>query len=367
MPATRAKDYYAILGVSEKASDSEIKKAYRKLAKRYHPDANPDDPAAAEKFKEINEAHHTLSDPKRRGQYDQLRKFGGFGGFGPEGPWARAGPGGAPGFEFDLSDFGLGDLFSSIFDFGRGRRARAGPLRGRDVEYVAEIAFRTAARGGRITITVPLREGCATCGGAGSRPGTKPTRCPRCGGSGSVTVGQGAFTVKRTCPACAGQGELPGEPCPACGGTGARRVDREVNLTVPAGVDSGSKVRLRGQGEPGAQGGPAGDLIIVFQVQPDRFFRREGLDLSCTVPINVAQAALGSKVKVRTVDGGRVLLTIPPGTQSGTRFRIRGAGVESAGRRGDLYVEVRVTVPEKLDDRSRELIKQLAEAEGLKY
>lgn len=363
MPATQVKDYYAILGVSEDASQDEIKKAYRKLAKRYHPDANPDEPSAAERFKEVSEAYHTLSDPNRRRQYDQIRRFGSFGPF-----EAGVGGGGGGPFEFDPGEFGgLGDLFSSIFDFGRGARARRGPARGRDVEYVAEIAFRTAARGGEASLTVPLSELCTACGGTGGRAGTTPTPCSRCGASGSVTVGRGAFTFKRPCPTCLGRGELVGDPCPACRGSGARRVGRRVQLAVPPGVDTGSKVRLRGQGEPGASGAPPGDLIVTFQVLPDPFFRREGRDVYCTIPLNVAQAALGSKVRVRTVDGGQVLLTIPPGTQSGTKFRIPGAGIEKDGRRGDQYVEVRVTVPDKLDERGKELIRRFAEAEGLRH
>lgn len=366
MAATRTKDYYQILGVSEEASAADIKKAYRKLAKQYHPDANRDDPKAADRFKEVSEAYTVLSDPEKRKQYDSMRQFTAFEGFGrgqPEG--AARGRGG--GFSFDDVGFGgLGDLFSSIFDFGRGRR-RPTRERGRDVEFTVEVSFRMAARGGQMTVTIPVTEECATCDGSGARPGTRPTQCPECGGSGRQSSKQGDFSISRPCPACYGRGEIATDPCPSCQGTGQVRSRRRVNLRVPSGVETGSRVRLTGLGERGPGGGPPGDIIIRFEVKPDRFFRRRGLDLHCTVPINVAQATLGSKVRVRTVDGKHVVLKIPPGTQSGTRFRIPNLGVEKNGRRGDQYVEVTITVPEKLDDRSRELIQELAQLEKMKY
>jgi molecular chaperone DnaJ len=363
MAATRTKDYYQTLGVSEDASAAEIKKAYRKLAKQYHPDANRDDPTAAERFKEISEAYQVLSDPEKRKQYDQMRQYASFGGLGGEPGADRAGRS----FSFDDVGFGgLGDLFSSIFDFGRGRR-RTRPERGRDVEFVVEVPFRTAARGGQMTVTVPVTEECATCEGTGARPGTQPTQCPECGGSGRTSARQGGFAISRPCPACYGRGEIATDPCTSCRGTGQVRSRRRVNLKVPAGVETGSRVRLTGLGERGPGGGAPGDIVVRFEIKPDRFFRRRGLDLYCTVPINVAQAMLGSKVRVRTVDGKRVMLRIPPGTQSGTKFRIPGMGIEKNGRRGDQYVEVTITVPEELDDRSRDQLRDLAEREGLKY
>jgi molecular chaperone DnaJ len=363
MAGATTKDYYQILGVSEDASPEAIKKAYRKLAKQYHPDANPDDPTAAERFKEISEAYAVLSDPEKRRQYDRMRKFTPF----EEFPAGMGEPGGrARGFSFeDLG--GLGDLFSSIFDFGRGRQRRRAAQRGRDVEYAVEIPFRTAARGGHITITVSVTEECATCDGSGARPGTTPTRCPECRGTGMRSFGQGAFTINRPCPACFGRGEIATDPCPSCGGTGQVTSQRRVNLRVPTGVETGSRVRLSGMGERGPGGGPPGDLIVKFDVKKDPFFRRRGLDVYCTVPINVAQAMLGSKLRVRTIDGKRVLLRIPPGTSSGTKFRLPKMGIQKDGRVGDQYVEVKIVVPEVLDERSKELIKEFAEREGIKY
>lgn len=376
MPTATSKDYYQILGISEKADAGEIKKAYRKLAKQYHPDANRNDPRAAERFKEIGEAYAVLSNAEKRTQYDRMRRMGPFAGFGGAG--AGAGAGGAGGFgpmgaggRFTMEDLGdiggLGDLFSSIFDFGRKRKPRAGPERGADVEYTVEISFETAARGGSIAVTVPVTDECAACGGTGAEPNTRTTVCPECGGSGTVSFGQGGFAVNRPCPACYGRGQIPTQRCHACGGAGQVRQERQIRLKVPSGVDTGSKLRLSGQGERGRSGGSAGDLLITFQVRPDRFFRRKGLDVNCTVPVNIAQAALGSKIRVRTVDGKRVSIRIPPGTQSGTRFRVAGQGIERSGKRGDQYVQVKITVPETLDEHEQRLMREFAEAADLRY
>jgi molecular chaperone DnaJ len=370
---TATKDYYKTLGVAENASTEEIKRAYRKLAKQYHPDANPDDATVADRFKEVSEAYSVLSDEKKRAQYDDMRRYGG--GFGPGGfGRGTAQPGSAQqrpgGFSFEEMEFGgLGDLFSSIFDRGRrrgGARPR-GPQRGETVEYAVEISFAQAARGGKIPVTVPVTEECTTCAGSGARPGTTPTACPECGGSGTISFGQGGFMVNRPCPACYGRGAIATDPCPACAGQGQAQRTRTLEVNVPAGVDTGSKLRLSGQGGQGPAGGPPGDLILTFRVRPDRFFTREGLDVHCTVPINVAQAMLGSRVKVRTVDGKGVVLKIPPGTQNGTRFRIRGQGVRKAGKQGDQFVRVNVTVPERLDAEGEELVRKLAETAELPY
>lgn len=375
MATATSKDYYQILGVSEKADASEIKKAYRKLAKQYHPDANQNDPKAAERFKEVGEAYAVLSEPAKRKQYDQMRRMGPFmrsgrGGAGTGGmDFGGAGPGGE--FRFSMDDLGdiggLGDLFSSIFDFGRKRKPRTGPERGGDVEYTVELPFERAARGGTISITVPVTEECAACGGTGAAPGTRTVVCTECSGTGTVSFGQGGFAVNRPCPACYGRGQIPAQPCPACSGSGQVRQERRIRLKVPAGVDTGSKLRLSGQGERGGGGGAAGDLLITFRVEPHRFFRRKGLDVHCTVPVNIAQAALGSRIRVRTVDGRKVALKIPAGTQSGTKFRIPGQGIEKGGQRGHQYVQVKITVPEKLDPDEERLMREFADAAELKY
>jgi len=360
MPATR--DYYQVLGVGEKASAAEIKKAYRRLAKQYHPDANPNDPQAAERFKEISEAHAVLSDANRRKQYDAMRRLGAFA---PRGGARGPAGAGAPRMEdLDLGGFGglggLGDLFSSIF--GKKREER-----GESVEISVSIPFKVAGLGGQVTVNVPTTDACPTCGGSGAAPGASVSTCGECQGRGTVTFGQGGFAVSRPCPACRGRGKVASKPCPTCGGQGDVKTERKLLITVPAGSDSGTRVRLKGQGGRAAKGAPAGDLIITFEVEPDRFFRREGLNLLCTVPINVAQAALGSRLRVRTLDGKRVVLRVPAGTQSGRKFRIKGQGIEKNGRRGDQLVEVQVAVPERLTPEAEEALKAFAERAGLRY
>jgi molecular chaperone DnaJ len=370
--ATAAKDFYKLLGVAENASADEIKKAYRKLAKQYHPDANPDNPSAADRFKEISEAYSVLSDDDKRKQYDQVRKYGGVGGMSGFGGFGgRTGQTGGASGSINMDDLGgmggFGDLFSSIFDFGKKRGRAQGPQRGQTVEFAVDIPFETAARGGKLPISVPMVETCTTCHGSGAAPGTTPITCPECHGSGQVTFGQGGFAVSRPCPQCMGKGTIPATPCPTCHGQGQIRETRTVQVSVPAGVDSGSKLRLSGQGEPGVAGGARGDLILTFRVLPHRFFSRDGLDVDCTVPINLAQATLGSKIKVRTVDGKHVVLKVPPGTQSGTRFRIKGQGIEKGGRRGDQMVEVKITVPKALDDEEEKLMREFARVAELKF
>jgi molecular chaperone DnaJ len=270
--------------------------------------------------------------------------------------------------DFDIGGLGgLGDIFSSMFGSGAARAGTAGarprgPQRGQDVETSLEIDFRTAAQGAKVPVELDLNEECATCHGTGAAPGAKMQTCPECNGRGTISFGQGGFAVQRPCPVCLGRGQVPTERCPTCAGSGEVRTRKKVTITVPAGVDSGTKIRLKGQGARGPQGGPPGDLLITFQVRPDRFYRREGLDLIAPVPINIAQATLGSKISVRTLDGKRVRVTIPPGTTSGKRFRVRGQGIERDGSKGDLIVEVQVTVPEKLTPEQEEAMKKFAES-----
>src|SRR5689334_3016096 len=374
------KDFYAVLGVSASASQDEIKKQYRKLAARYHPDKNPNDAKAADRFKEISEAYQVLGDADRRKQYDQMRQLGAFGGFGGGArPGARPGAGapGAGGFpgggNFRFEDFdigglgGLGDIFSSMFGGANtgGARARSrGPERGQDVEMQLTVPFRQAALGDKVTVELEVNEECPTCHGSGAAPGAKLQTCPECNGRGTISFGQGGFAVQRPCPVCLGRGQVPTERCPTCGGSGEVRTRKKVMITVPAGVDDGTKIRLKGQGARGQKGGPAGDLLITFNVKPDRFYRREGLDLIAPVPITIPQATLGSKISVKTLDGKKVTIRIPAGTASGKRFRVRGQGIERDGSRGDLIVEVSVQVPDKLTPEQEEAMRRFAEAMG---
>jgi molecular chaperone DnaJ len=375
------KDYYAVLGVPASATQDEMKKQYRKLAAKHHPDKNPNDPKAAERFKEISEAYQVLGDADKRKQYDQMRQLGAFGGFGggnrarPGGPGAPGGAGAPGGQSFRFEDFdigglgGLGDIFSSMFGGGQGARgARArGPERGQDVETALQIPFRTAALGGKVPVELEVNEECATCHGSGAAPGAKLQTCPECNGRGTISFGQGGFAVQRPCPMCLGKGTVPSERCATCGGSGEVRVRKKMMITVPQGVDTGTKIRLKGQGGRGARNGPAGDLLITFQVELDRFFKREGLDLVAPVPINIAQATLGSKISVKTLDGKRVAIKIPPGTANGKRFRVRGHGIAKDDHTGDLIVQMDVSVPEKLTEEQEKAMKEFAEAGGLKY
>jgi molecular chaperone DnaJ len=370
------KDYYQVLGVPEAATVDEIKKAFRRLAKQYHPDRNPNHAQAADRFKEINEAHDVLSDPEKRKKYDTLRRYGAFAGAGrrgggPGGPGGGGGMSGGPfqgsgGAEFDLSDLGsfggLGDLFSSIF--GRRGGAGAGRLDEEDeIEAAVSIPFRVAALGGKVPVTLPMTEVCPTCGGNGAAPGATVSTCPECKGSGTISFGQGGFAVQRPCPVCRGKGKVPSQRCPTCNGSGDVTVQKRLVITVPPGTDDGTRLRLKGQGTKGK-----GDVVVVLQVEPDRFFRREGaLDVVGVVPINLAQALLGSKIKVKTLEGRRVVLKIPPGTQHGQKFRIPAQGIERNGRRGDLYVEVHVTMPERLTPEQEAALKAFAEKSGMKY
>ena len=368
------KDFYSVLGVSSSATQDEIKKAYRKLAKKYHPDANASDQKAAERFKEISEANNVLGDPEKRKQYDDMRRLGAFdglGGFGSRSSRPGARPGAQTGFQdFDIGGLGgLGDLFSSMFGGAGGRQStrKSGPEKGQSIEVSLDIPFRTAARGGKVPIELEVTEECVTCHGSGAAPGAQLKVCPECNGRGSVSFGQGGFAVNRPCPVCLGRGQVPTEPCPTCRGTGEIRARRKVLINVPSGVDTGSKIRLKGQGGKGSANGPPGDLIITFNVLPDPFYRRDGLDVIATIPLNIAQATLGTKISVKTLDGKKVAIRIPPGTPSGKRLRVKGQGIEKGGKSGDLIVEVSISVPSNLTEEQERMMKEFAEAGGLKY
>lgn len=375
----QTKDFYATLGVSSSASQDEIKKAYRKLAKKYHPDANANDTKAGERFKEISEANNVLGDPAKRKQYDEMRRLGafdggGFGGFGGARPARGAGArGGTQSINFEEFDIGglggLGDLFSSMFGGGEARQSSRprGPEKGQTIEVSLDIPFRTAARGGKVPIELEVSEECNTCHGTGAAPGAQLKICPECNGRGVISFGQGGFAVNRPCPVCLGKGQIPTEPCPTCRGTGEVRARRKVLINVPPGVDTGSKIRLKGQGGKGNANGPPGDLVITFNVLPDKFYRRDGLDVIATVPLNIAQATLGTKISVRTLDGKKVAIKIPPGTPSGKRFRVRGQGIQKGDKKGDLIVEVSIQVPDKLSEEQERMMKEFAQSGGMKY
>lgn len=354
-----AKDYYQTLGVPLDADADRIKKAYRALARENHPDANPDDPGAEERFKEVSEAYRVLSDPEQRQRYDRMRKAGsaGFGGFRGRGPAGRGGGGWQQVNLEDLEDLeGLGggafsDLFSSIFGgrMGGGPRRGPEPRKGPDRQVDVRISFEVAARGGKVTIRVPMEETCPRCEGRGNEPGTPVQTCPQCGGSGQISLVQGGFAVQRPCPRCYGRGTLVETPCRECHGEGTVTRRRQVKVRVPAGTEAGERIRMRGKGEPGVAGGPPGDLFLTVRIKPDSFFRRDGLDIHCTVPIGVSQAMGGTKIRVRTIHDQKVELTVPPGTQGGTRLRLKGQGIEKGDRVGDQFVEIQIRVPDVSD------------------
>ena len=352
MAPTAKRDYYEVLGAPRGASEQEIKSAYRKLALKHHPDRNPGDKGAEERFKEAAEAYGVLGDPEKRRRYDAFGHAG------------VGGASGAPGFDPTIfADFG--DILGDFFGFGDlfGRRGRGGPRRGADLRYNLELTFEEAAFGTETQIQIPRAETCSTCAGKGSAPGSEPTACAACGGTGQVTFQQGFFSVARTCGRCRGSGRVISSPCKQCSGEGHVTVERKIQLKIPAGVDTGSQLRISGEGEVGMAGGPPGDLYVVVRVEEHAFFRRDGTSLFCEVPLSLTQAALGASIEVPTPDGdGHAKVTVPEGTQTGTTFRIRGRGVPQLGSkgRGDLHVTVRVIVPTRLTSEQRKLLEQLA-------
>ncbi len=353
-----AKDYYDILGVEKNASDEDIKKAFRKLALKYHPDKNPGDKAAEEKFKDINEAYQVLSDNEKRSNYDQ---------FGTAEPGAQGGFGGFGG-GFDASGFGdiFGDIFGDMFG-GGGRRQRTGPQRGADLEYTLDLSFEEAAFGVKKDVEIFRNENCETCKGTGAKPGTSHKTCDKCRGTGQIKVQRntafGSFVNVTTCDKCHGEGRIVETPCTACGGRGKVRKKKIITVSVPAGVDTGNSISLRGEGEAGEKGGPRGDLYIHIRVRPHKIFKRQGYDMICDVPISFIRATLGGEISIPTLEG-ETKHTIAEGTQPGAVIRLRGKGIpklKGNNVRGDLYANLVVEIPKKLTDKQRELLKRLAE------
>lgn len=347
------KDFYRILGVDRGASDEEIKKAYRRLAHELHPDKHSGDKDKEEKFKSVNEAYETLKDPEKRAQYDRFGYAGGAG----TGPGYRD-----AGFGSDFQDI-FGEVFTDFF--GGGARRRPGPERGADLRYDLEISFEEAAFGAEKGINIPRTAACKACTGTGARPGTSPVTCPSCRGTGQVRYQQGFFSISRPCGTCEGRGSIIKEPCAECRGAGRVRTASSLTVKIPGGVDTGSRLRLTGEGEYGERGGPPGDLYIVLTVRAHPIFKREDDDIICEVPVSFPQATLGAEIDVPTIEG-TVKLKVPPGTQSGKVFRLKNKGIASVhtGRRGDEQVILRVETPTKLNKRQRELIEEFASISG---
>ena len=351
------RDYYEVLGVPKNASEADIKKAFRTLARKYHPDANQDDPNAGEKFKEINEAHQVLSDADKRAKYDQ---FG----------HAAEQMGGAGGNPFENADMnGFGDIFDMFFGGQMGRQRQRGPARGADLQYELDLTLEEAAFGAKKEIRIPRTEDCKTCHGTGAKPGTQPVTCSKCRGTGQVQVAQntifGRFVNVTTCDRCGGEGKIIENPCPTCRGRAKVQQMHTVEVNIPGGVDSGSRLRMGGYGETGEKGGPSGDLYIVMRVKPDSRFRRQDDDLISDVTVSMVQAALGTEVEVPTLDGPE-LVKVPEGTQHGDTIRLKGKGVKHlrGSGRGDQHVVIAVKVSTKLSPREKELLMELAELRG---
>jgi len=366
------KDFYKVLGVDKGAAADEIKKKYRKLARELHPDKNPGDAKAEERFKEVSEAYDVLSDDKKRAEYDEARTLfasgGGFGGGGYGGPGGFGG-----GTTYDFGDVfgadegGLGDILGNIFSRGRGggRRPQA-PRRGQDVESEITLGFTDALDGATIPLRLASDAACDSCKGTGARAGTVPRVCPNCQGSGQTTRNAGGFAFAEPCTACAGRGLIVDDPCPSCRGSGRGVSTRTVQARIPAGVKDGARIRLKGKGAPGERGGPNGDLYVVVHVTPHPVFARKGDNLTVTVPVTFAEAALGGQVAVPVTGGGTVTLKIPAGTANGRTFRVRGKGVtRKDGTRGDLLATVDVQVPSGLTDEAREALERFVEASGV--
>ncbi len=351
------RDYYELLGVERSATADELKKAYRKMAMKYHPDRNPDDPGAAESFREVNEAYDVLKDEQKRAAYDR---------FGHAAFEGGRGGGGAGAGDFGFGGGGFSDLFEEMFgDFMGGRRGQTAG-RGADLRFNMDISLEDAFAGKTATITIPSSAPCEECKGTGGKDGTQPVTCPTCHGAGKIRAQQGFFTIERTCGTCGGQGRVIKDACPKCGGQGRVRKDKTLQVTIPAGVEDGTRIRLAGEGESGVRGAPNGDLYIFLSIQPHRIFQREGANIYCRVPIPMVTAALGGDIEVPTIDGTRSKVTITPGTQSGSQLRLRGKGMSvlRSPARGDMFIQAVVETPTNLTDRQKELLKEFTSEGG---
>jgi molecular chaperone DnaJ len=354
-----ADELYKTLGVSKKATDEEIKKAYRKLARKYHPDRNQGDKEAEDRFKEISAAYDVLGDPQKRKEYDAGGgTFGGFGGFGGgQGPF---GPGGGQAGGFGGIDFG--DIFGSVFNRGGGRQAQSQQVRGRDLETEVPLSFDQAINGAQVSVTVPKSSRCGTCHGSGAKPGTSPTTCPRCEGRGVEAQGQGFFSISQPCPQCGGAGQIIEDPCPTCGGSGLTQQTKRYKVNVPAGVKNGTRIRLAGKGEDGPRGGPPGDLYVTTRVASSPVFKRlDDGNLEVAVPISIAEALRGGTIEVPTLEGTKKI-KVAPGTRHGTIQRLRGEGPpRKGGGRGDIRYRLEIVVPRDLDEEQLKAVDELAE------
>jgi molecular chaperone DnaJ len=344
--------YYETLGIARGANEQELKSAYRRLAKEFHPDCNPNDNRAELRFREVSEAYEVLKDPQKRAAYDHFGHAafdgaaGGARGFGPD-------------FASSMSDI-FDDLFGEFMGGRRGQRPRSSRERGADLRYNLEISLTEAFAGKSAQICVPTSVSCETCSGTGAKAGTKPATCSMCGGQGKVRASQGFFTIERTCPSCQGRGETIEDPCQGCRGSGRTTKERTLSVNIPAGVEDGTRIRLAGEGEAGLRGGPAGDLYIFLSIKPHEFFQRDGADLFCKVPISMTTAALGGQIEVPTVDGAATRVKVPEGSESGKQFRLKGKGMPVLRSKvsGDMYIQVEVETPKSLTKRQRELLEE---------